>query len=257
MSEIHEYIIASIREDIPKFIPQLSVNCMIFRFCDQKLQVSVVQPIKSDFWAIPGGFVYQDESIEEAARRTIVEHTQVSDLILSQFGTYGQADRNFKEEFSAFAESLIAPDIYEWLSNRFVTIGYYSILGDLTIELRKNPLFEKVQWMNIEDIEQLALDHTDLVMEARKVMARELLSKPLLLSFMPDTFTIPELQKLYEAILGRSVDRGNFRQKMLKSKSLVKIGPSQAKTKSRPPDLYKLDRKNYLRSLSENFKFGF
>ncbi|NAS11507.1 NUDIX hydrolase [Poritiphilus flavus] len=257
MSEIHADILASIREDIPKFIPQLSVNCMIFRFCDQKLQVSVVQPINSDFWVLPGGFVYQDESIDEAARRTILEQTEVADLILSQFGTYGQADRNFKEEFSAFAESVFAPDIYEWLSNRFVTIGYYSILGDLTIKLRKNPLFEKVEWMNIDDIGQLALDHTELVMEARKVMARELLSKPLLLSFIPDTFTIPELQKLYEEILGRSVDRGNFRQKMLKSNSLIKIGPSKAKTKSRPPDLYKLDRKNYLRSLSENFKFGF
>ena len=74
---------------------------------------------------------------------------------------------------------------------------------------------------------------------------------------MPEEFTIPELQKLYEAILGRAVDRGNFRQRILKSKILTKIGPSMEKTGSRPPILYKLDKKRYLDSLTQDVKLGF
>ena len=83
--------------------------------------------------------------------------------------------------------------------------------------LKTNPFFKNVKWMDIEDTSELYLDHSLLVAEARKVLVRELLSQPLLLSFLPNEFTIPELQKLYEVILGRSVDRGNFRKRMLKS----------------------------------------
>ncbi|NQU51870.1 MAG: NUDIX hydrolase [Bacteroidetes bacterium] len=257
MTEFTQETINSIRKDISESIPQLSINNVIFRFREQTLQFPVVQPANSNLWMIPGGYVHQNESIDNAAKRILFEQTQINDLLLSQFGTFGSTDRHFENQVSTFRNLEIPKDIIEWISKRFVTIGYYSVLRGQNIEIKSSPFFKNVKWMNIEDSGKLALDHSVLVSEARKVLAKELLSQPLLQSFMPTEFTIPELQKLYEAILGRSIDRGNFRKRMLKSNSLIKIGQQKEKTKQRPPDLYRLDKEKYLSSLTQDIKFGF
>lgn len=255
--EVNQEAIAAIRREMEKFIPQLSINCVIFRFDGDRLQVPVVQPLNVDIWTVPGGFIYQNESIDVAAKRIIFEQTQLDNLLLSQFGTIGSADREFSKEFQSFITLGIPADLAEWISRRFVTIGYYSVVGKQQIELKTGPLFKDAKWIPIEEREKLALDHSLLVSEALKTLRNELQSKPLLSSFMPKTFTIPELQKLYEAILGRPVDRGNFRQRMLKLNFLIKIGTTKEKTKSRPPIIYKLDKKEYVKSLNQDVKLGF
>lgn len=257
MTNLSQVTIDSIRKDISNCISQLSINNIIFRFWEQTLQFPVIQLIDSDSWMLPGGYIYQNEGINDAAKRILFEQTQIDNLLLSQFGTFGSANRQFKLEMSVFEDLDIPEDIFKWFSQRFVTIGYYSVVGNKDIGIKTNPFFKNVKWMDIEDTRELYLDHSLLVAEARKVLARELLSRPILLSFLPKEFTIPELQKLYEVILGRSVDRGNFRKKMLKSNILVKIGQLKEKTKQRPPDLYKLDKDKYLSSLTQNIKLGF
>jgi 8-oxo-dGTP diphosphatase len=257
MTKFTKETIAAISADFQNYLPQLSINCIIFRFNGEQLQVPIVQPLQANIWVIPGGFVYQDEDMDVAAKRILFEQTQIDNSILSQFGTFGPANRNFASFVNAFKNSELPIEIIEWISQRFVTIGYYSILGRQPIELKTSPLFKNCKWINVEDTDTLALDHSLLVSEARKVLCTELLSRPLLLSFMPPTFTIPELQKLYESILGRPVDRGNFRQRILKSNMLIKIGPSKEKAKRRPPIVYQLDKKKYLDSLTQDIKLGF
>ena len=117
-------------------------------------------------------------------------------------------------------------------------------------------MFSSGEWLNIDDKYEFAMDHGDIVAEARKALARDLLSRPLLLSFLPAEFTMPELQKLYEAILGRSVDRGNFRKRILKLNILDKTGEIKANTGQRPPELYRLNRSNYLNSLTDGDPTG-
>ena len=151
----------------------------------------------------------------------------------------------------------LTEEILSWITQRFVTIGYYSILSGADRKLEISPLYHKAAWIKIDDKNQLAMDHALIVAEARKAIAKDLQSKPLLLSFLPDQFTIPELQRLYEVILGRKIDRGNFRKRMLKSGFLVKTGQVKANTSKRPPDLYRIHQDNYLNELSDEVKFGF
>ena len=257
MALFTEENIEQIRGELKRCIPQLSINCVIFKFDGEVLQIPVVQPVNANIWSIPGGFVYQNEGINEAAKRILLEQTQIDDLILSQFGTFGSAEREFAKEISNYTELGFSKDIVDWLSQRFVTIGYYSVVGPKKNGLKANFFFKEVKWINIEEANKLALDHSVLVSEAVQTLRAELQSRPLLSSFMPETFTLPELQKLYEAILGRPVDRGNFRQRMLKSKILNKIGTTKEKTKNRPPILYKLDEKVYRESLTHDLKYGF
>lgn len=257
MTQFDQEKIDILRADIPKFIPQLSINCVIFRFYNQQLQVPVVQPINSDLWVIPGGYIYQNEGIDAAAKRILFEQIQIDDPLLNQFATFGPADRDFKTEMSSFENPGIPADILDWMSQRFVTIGYYSAVSVQELEMQASVFFKNPKWLNINDTDQLDMDHTLLVHEARKAMSKDLLRLPLLLNLMPVEFTIPELQCLYETILDRKIDRGNFRQRILKSKSLVKVGQRKENSRKRPPDLYTLDKKNYLNTLSEDAKFGF
>ena len=257
MPPVSQETIAHIRKELSACIPQLSINCVIFRFDGGTLQVPVVRPLHADIWTIPGGFVRQSEDINTAAQRILFEQTTLNNLLLSQFGTFGAAKREFAQEIGRFSNLGFPEDIIKWVGQRFVTIGYYSIVGRGQTNLQTGPLFKEVKWINVGERDTLALDHSQLVSEALLTLRSELLSRPLISSFMPEAFTIPQLQRLYEAILGRTVDRGNFRQRILKTKILIKIGPSKERTGSRPPILYKLDEKRYLDSLTQDIKLGF
>ena len=245
------------RDTIQKSIPQLSINTVIFRFHDQQLQFAAVQVVKESLWYIPGGYVYQDESVEEAARRNLHEQTQLEDLVLHQFGVFGASDRKMLTNTADIEQLNLPVDIHEWVNRRFVTVAFYSVISDPESGIQENPFYIDAKWLNIDDHHELAMDHSDIVAEARKALARDLLSRPMLISFMPSRLTIPELQKLYEAILGRAVDRGNFRKRILKSKILIKTGKLKGNTGQRPPELYRLNKERYLNSLTEDVKLGF
>jgi len=257
MAQLAQETIELIRKEFHRYIPQLSINCVIFRFDGESLQVPVVQPVQADIWTIPGGFVYQSEDIDVAAKRILFEQTELDNLLLSQFGTFGSAKREFAQEIGSFVDLGFPKDLVNWISRRFVTIGYYSIVGGEQTNLQTGPFFKEVKWIEVQKCNTLALDHAQLVSEALLSLRSALQSKPLISSFMPDTFTIPQLQKLYEAILGRAIDRGNFRQRILKTKILNKIGTSREKTPNRPPILYQLDKQKYLDSLTQDVKLGF
>ena len=129
------------RHELKSFIPQLSINCVIFRFDGKKLQVPVVRPINWNYWSVPGGYIYQDEDIDQAARRILFEQTQIQNLILSQFGTFGSAGREFAETMKNFKKLGLPQDIVDHMSKRFVTIGYYSVVGCEQTELQTGPFF--------------------------------------------------------------------------------------------------------------------
>ena len=257
MSQFTKETLEILRKELKKSIPQLSLNCVIFRFDGETLQVPVFRIMDDDIWRIPGGYIYQNEGINEAAKRILLEQTQIDNLILSQFGTFGSVQRVFEKQANSLATLGFPQDIIDHISQRFVTIGDYSVIGREHTELKPNAYFKALKWINVADTDNLDMDHSQLVSEALLTIRSELQSKPLISSFMPETFTIPELQKLYEAILGRPVDRGNFRQRILKTKILAKIGTSKEKTGSRPPILFKLNEKKYLASLTQDVKLGF
>lgn len=242
---------------IGKSIPQLSINTVIFRFHKMKLQYVAMKLVHGNLWFIPGGYVYQDECVTDAARRNLFEQTQIHDLVLNEFGTFGSRDRCMSAKSDGIERLGMPEDVVEWITHRFVSIAYYSVIADPQTTISASSLYSEAKWLNIEDNDALAMDHDMILAEARNALAKDLLSKPLLLSFMPEEFTIPELQKLYEAILGRTVDRGNFRKRMLKSGFLIKTGLVKGDARQRPPELYHLHKDNYVNSLTEDVKLGF
>ncbi len=256
MTKLSKDKIDSMRKMVLGSIPQLSIDCVIFRFSDQALQFAVVRPMSSKLDMIPGGYIFQGENIDDAARRILFEQTGIEDLGLHQFGAFGASDR---QAANSDLDSIGYPkDIRDWMSQRFVTIAYYSIISDPNAEIKPTPpIFSDGRWLNIKDNIGLVMDHTYIVAEARKALAKDLLRQPILLSFIPGYISMSELQKLYEGILGRSVDRGNFRKRMLKLGYLVKTGLVRENTGRRPPELYQINKERYLSSLSDDVKLGY
>ena len=249
--------IAALRAQFKNNLPYISINCVLFKYFDKELQVAIIRPAVADFWCLPGGYMNKTENLDAAAKRLFFELTQTDHSNVTQFGTFGAADRIFPTEIKDFREYGLPEDIINWISQRKVTIGYYAIAESEDVEINNNMFFKMIKWVNLEDNLDLAMGHNELLSEAKKVLSQDLLSKPVLSSFLPDKFTIPEFQKLYELILGRSIDRGNFRQRVLKSNILEIVGVASESGKGRRPNLYKINKGAYLDSLVKEVKLGF
>ncbi|PHN05949.1 NUDIX hydrolase [Flavilitoribacter nigricans] len=253
-----EEISSHIQGGEKQFMPQLSINSVIFGFTGERLVVLATQPPMAEIWVIPGEFVYQTESIDEAAHRSLRQQLGIDEIFLRQFRTFGEADRSFAGQMVDYFEKAgVDKSKYGWLTKRFVTIGYYACADFRKIEPQPSSLFEDIRWIDIDEIDLLAMDHANIVREARAVLTRDLLDLPVIASLLPDTFTIPELQKLHEAILGRAIDRGNFRQKVLRTNILEKVGERNTANTRRPPGLYRFNRNRYRELLEEEVKIGF
>lgn len=243
---------------IDSTISQLSLNCALFRFHNDVLQVATIDFVHAALTVIPGGFIYKSESIKDAAARLVLEQTGFKNLLIKEVGVFGEAQRSFREEFQALRNAGLTDASIDHISQRFVTIAFYSIIDDREIYTEgTDPFFTPLQWLSVNELEKLHLDHTAIVESAQKKIAQDILAEPILKSFLPNQFTIPNVHRLYELILNRCIDRGNFRQRILKSNILKKVGREEKIQSGRPADVYEFDEKIYLESLCTTQKLGF
>ena len=239
-------------------IPQLSINCVIFGFHEKTLKVIVneIRLGKAPIIVLPGGYVGQKEDVTQAVERIVRESTGLERILFKQFAVFGDATRSFSHEHLLNGDlKELDKKVLRWLTKRFVSICYLALVDYNKIDLRPTQFLDAAQWLAVDKAKTLALDHSEIVKSARETLLRELPYSPIASNLLPSRFTLPQLLALVEEILGRSIDRPNFRRKILKSGLLVKVG-QDATGNRRPADLYtfKYGKKTYL---AEEFKFGF
>lgn len=240
-------------------IPQLSINCVIVGFHEKTLKVIVNRiPFgKSSMVVLPGGFIKQTEDLTDAVERIVKENTGLQKILFKQFAVFGDASRSFGAEFSAMAELFTDEDkrVLKWFSNRFLTICYLALVDFDKIELKPTQFMETAEWLSVDNRKSLAMDHGEILKNATETLLKELPHSPIASNLLPSKFTLPDLQALVEAILGKEIDRPNFRRKVLSSDLLVKVGQDTS-GKRRPADLYTF-KNGKKTSLNDEFKFGF
>ena len=238
-------------------ISQLSINCVIFGFHEKTLKVVVNRvPIgKSTIVVLPGGFIKQTEDLTDAVERIVTESTGLQKILFKQFAVFGDASRSFGAEFGALAEQLEDKQALKWFSNRFLSICYLALVDYNKIELRPSQFMETAEWLPVDKAKVLAMDHADILKSARETLLKELPYTPIASNMLPPKFTLPELHALVEAIMGREIDRPNFRRKVLATNLLVKIGQA-TNGKRRPADLYSF-KHGRRTNLNDEYKFGF
>ena len=212
----------------------LSVDCIIFGFDEGKLKILIgkrkMDPGRGE-WSLYGGFVRSDESVDDAASRTLFELTGLRNLFMRQVGAFGNVDRDPGE--------------------RVVSIAYYALINvkDYDDILRRA---HGLVWMDVNEIPQLYSDHNEMVLKARKMMQQKLATEPVGFRLLPSLFTLTQLQKLYEAVNGVELDKRNFRKRVKEMDFIEKTDLIDKLTSKRGAVLYRFNKKMYEADL--NFK---
>lgn len=237
--------------DEQNFIHQLSIDCVIFGYNDTELKVLVPKiEISDNLWALPGGFIQQQESIDEAAQRILEERTGLKDIYLEQFRVFGQTDRSNKEVFEGFnttKDNLLKHRFFDdhnidWLTKRFVSIGYYALVDINKVTPQKGDFDESIRWYNYKELPKLIMDHNEIVAYALETLRQNLDQKLIGFNLLPETFTMKEVQELYEAVYDKPFARNNFQKKMLDLNVLERLEKKFTGAANKAPYLYRFKK---------------
>ena len=219
-------------------IQNLSIDCVVFGFEKQKLEILLIkrkrEPQKGH-WALPGGFILKNESLDESAVRILDETSNVKNIYLEQVHTFGKVDR--------------------YPLRRVITIGYFALINPDTHFLKPGIDTTDVKWFDINELPELVFDHTTIFNFALSQLRQRVRYKPIGFELLPEKFTLTQLQILYEAILGFQMDKRNFRKKILGLKMLEQLDEFQTGVAHRAARLYKFNLNTYNKLKQKGFNF--
>lgn len=215
-------------EDIKKDLilnfehPAVTVDVLIFTVQDDHLKIILtkrgLEPFKGD-WAIPGVFVNMDESLEEAAKRGLKDKTGVEDVYLEQLYTFGDLDRDPR--------------------SRVVTVAYFALTNHYKMQPIHSPSVLELKLFHVNSLPKLAFDHKKIIEKALHRLRNKIGYTSIVQGLLPEKFRLSDLQKAYEIILDTTLDKRNFRKKMLGLKLLEPVGEKDIQGAHRPAMLYR------------------
>ncbi len=217
----------------------ISTDCVIFGFHDSKLQVLLLKWKSLNHWALPGGFIKKNEHADVAAHRVLQERTGLSDIYLRQFHTFSDPDRNKLDDkiISLFPTNL-SGETLDWITGRFISIGYYALVDFSKVKPVPDMFSVECSWWELDQTPKLLYDHNHIVKTALYALRNALQFENMGRFVMPDKFSLPELQKLYETILDQKIDRRNFRKKILGLNIITPLGEWRKGGAHKSPELY-------------------
>ena len=228
--------------------PAVTADCVVFGYDGKQLKVLLIKRAKEreagtsafvGYWALPGGFmdVERDKTIAHTAARELREETKLklNPKEFKEVGTFSHIDRDPRE--------------------RVITIAHYALVKLTDVEGDTDA--EKADWFSMKDIPRLAFDHDQILRVACKRLREDIFFEPVGFELLPETFTLPQLQNLYEAILDFKFDRRNFANKMKHFGMLIELPDESPRRGTRTPIRYKFDKDNYDRLKANGFKLEF
>jgi len=242
--------------DFDQYLRNISLDCVIFGFHENELKVLLLKLKKLELWALPGGFIPADQDIDAAATQVLLKRTGLSAIFLQQFHTFGKLDRNQLGHGARLVKHEIIPgELEDWFNQRFISIGYYALVEYSKVQEPTPDLTsERCEWIPLAELPPLMLDHKQIIARAHQTLKKELQYQPIGLNLLPDEFTMPELQALYETILQTELDRRNFRRKMLSYDILVDTQKRRMGSSHKAPILYRFDEVKYQVALESGWK---
>jgi 8-oxo-dGTP diphosphatase len=211
---------------------------VVFGLDERDLKVMLIQrdlpPLRGK-WALPGGFVRLDETLEETARRELQEETGLEKVFLEQLYTYGAIDRDPRE--------------------RVVTVAWYALVRLSDHRVKATTDARDAAWFGLEDLPQLAFDHHQILQAAHQRLQSKLRYEPIGFELLPVKFTLTQLQTLYEIILNRTLDKRNFRKKILSLDVLQELDEVETDVAHRAARLYRFNQKRYREMVKQGVNF--
>jgi 8-oxo-dGTP diphosphatase len=215
----------------------LTVDCVVFGLDDESLKVLLIRrgaPPFEGHWALPGGFVDIDETLETAARRELEEETGVKLAYLEQLYTFGALDRDPRE--------------------RVVTVAYFALVKLLDYSVHAATDASDAAWFCVDDLPKLAFDHAHILAVARERLRNKVRYQPIGFELLPRKFTLSQLQRLYEIVLDRALDKRNFRKKVLALGILEELDEVEQDVAHRAARLHRFDERKYNKLKKQGFQ---
>ncbi len=216
----------------------LTVDCVVFGFGEGDLKVLLIERALDPFkgrWALPGGFVRVDETLDDAARRELREEAGLEDVFLEQLYTFGAVERDPRE--------------------RVVSVAYYALVRSAAHETKAATDASDARWFQISKVPKLAFDHGQILTTALQRLKGKVRYEPIGFELLPPKFTLSQLQHLYEAVLETELDKRNFRKKVLSFGLLVPLKETLMAGRHRPAQLFRFDEEKYAKLRKRGFNF--
>ncbi|GAA3979365.1 NUDIX hydrolase [Mucilaginibacter dorajii] len=205
----------------------LAVDCIIFGFDGEVLKILLIkrgfQPEKGN-WSLMGGFVQNDESLDQAANRILKQLTGLEGVYLEQLYTFGDPQRDPME--------------------RTVSVAYFALIDIHKYETQLSADYH-AEWFQLKRTPKLIFDQQEMVEQARKRIRYKAAMHPILFELLPTKFTIPQLQILYESVFNTTIDKRNFSKRILATGLLIKLADKDKAGSKRGAYYYQLNMQNY------------
>ncbi|MFO0714383.1 MAG: NUDIX domain-containing protein [Sandaracinus sp.] len=218
--------------------PALTVDAVVLAFDAGRLSVLLVKrglPPFEGAWALPGGFVHVDETLDRAVRRELAEETGLTDVYLEELKTFSRVDRDPRE--------------------RVISVAFVALVRGRSTRIHEGSDAAEARWFALEALPPLAFDHAEILEAARERLRARVRTRPVGFELLPERFPLRALQELYEAVLGVSLDKRNFRKRVLALDVLEPTGELEASVAHRAAALYRFDEKRYRRLERSGFVF--
>lgn len=218
--------------------PALTVDCVVFGWAGGELQLLVIERRLPPFvgaWALPGGFVQMHETTEAAAARELAEEAGIENIYMEQLFTFSRVDRDPRE--------------------RVVSVAYYGLVRPDTLRALAGSDAARAEWVGVGSLPELAFDHREIVDMGLVRLRGKLRYQPVGFELLPTKFTLSQLQGMYEQILGRTLDKRNFRRVMLRMEILDRLDEKQRDVSHRPSQLFSFNRARYDELVESGFNF--
>lgn len=232
-------------------LPHICIDCAIFGYHNQQLKVLLAKWKGLDGYSLPGGFVGRSEPLSMAAHRILKERTSLDKVFLQQFYVFG--DSGFRSQKQKYAH--LPKD--NWLRERTLSIGYYALVEYSRVTVEEDILTDQYTWMDIHKIPGLLFDHNEMLESALAHMRINLHHQPIGYNLLEKKFTLPEIQSLYETILGKKLDRRNFPKKLMALGLIADTHTVRNIGQHRSPKLYSFDKKKYDQYIREGIVLAF
>ncbi len=204
----------------------IAADVVIFTVAEDELKVLLIKMKKKPFngtWASPGGLVKSNEPVDVAAKRHLAEKTGVKNVYLEQLYTFGKIDR---DPFG-----------------RVVSVAYMALIPMDNIKLKTTEEYEDIKWFDVKKLPHLAYDHKEIIDYAISRLRAKLGYTNIAHALLPKKFTLGELQKVYETILARKLDKRNFRKKIVKLSMLKRLREKKLGIPNRPAELFRFSNR--------------
>lgn len=239
------------------FLAHISLDCVVFGFHAGQLKILLLKMKHEEKRALVGGFVRKEETLEAAASRTLQERTGLENIFLQQFCVFSdplRSDPNTRPQ--SLLRAGVALEKTAFLAQRFISVGFYALVEFSQVVPRPDVLSDTCDWYNLDERGPLLLDHDEILAAALATLQSQLSYQPVGYNLLPRKFTLPELQKLYEAILGKKLDRRNFQRKIFSFGILRSLDEKRTGVAHKAPYLYSFDLRKYQKALKQGLQGG-